>query len=154
MANLNLSKKELLFLACLRENSREKLTTISKKTHVPESTLFDMLGELQQQVISKSTLLLDFNKLGYEAKAFVFLRVNKEKKDELKKHLHCNTNVNNIYKINNGWDFIIETIHKNVKELDTFLDNLDQNYNIEKKEIHYLIEDVKREGFLFPDYHL
>lgn len=141
------SSKTLQFLSYLRNNSREKLTTISKETNIPISTLFDLLKDLQENLIIKNTVLLDFTKLGYHIRAQVFLKVNKEDKDKLKKHLFCHHNVNTIYKINNYWDFLIETVHQDIKELDNFLENLINKFNIENKEIHYLIDEVKKEGF-------
>ena len=132
----------------LRENSREKLTTISRKTNIPISTLFDLLKELQTGLITKSTVLLDYSKLGYHTRAKVFLKVNNDSKDKLKNHLNLNPNVNTVFKINNKWNFIIETVHKNIKELDDFLEKLEDNYNIEDKQIHYLVDEVKREGFV------
>ncbi|MBT3814262.1 Lrp/AsnC family transcriptional regulator [Candidatus Woesearchaeota archaeon] len=143
-----MNPKTLQLLMHLRENSREKLTSISKKTNIPISTLFDLLKELQGGLILKSTVLLDYSKLGYHARAKVFLKVSNENKEKLKNHLNLNPNVNTIYKINNGWSFLIETVHKNIKELDIFLEKLEDNYNIENKQIHYLIDEVKREGFV------
>ena len=142
-----MNSKTLQLLSHLRENSREKLTTISKKTNIPISTLFDLLKELQSGLVTKSTVLLDFSKLGYHARAKVFLKVSNENKEKLKNHLELNYNVNTIYKINNGWNFLIETVHKNIKELDGFLEKLEEKYNLEDKQIHYLIDEVKREGF-------
>jgi len=144
---MKIDAKKLQFLSCLRENSREKLTSISKKTSIPISTLFDMLKELQEDVVIKHTSLIDFSKLGYHTRAQVFLKVNKENKEKIKRHLNFHNNINTIYKINNSWDFIIETVHKNIKELDSFLEELDEKFKIENKEIHYLIDEVKREGF-------
>jgi len=141
-----MNPKTLQLLAHLRENSREKLTTISRKTNIPISTLFDLLKELQTGLITKSTVLLDYSKLGYHTRAKVFLKVNNDSKDKLKNHLNLNPNVNTVFKINNKWNFIIETVHKNIKELDDFLEKLEDNYNIEDKQIHYLVDEVKREG--------
>ncbi len=142
-----MNKKTLQLLVQLRNNSREKLTTISKKTNIPISTLFDTLKELQGNLITKNTILLDFNQLGYHARAQVFLRVNKDNKEKLKEHLNLNPNINTIYKVNHGWSFIIETVHKNIKDLDKFLEILEEKFDIENKEIHYLIDEIKREGF-------
>ena len=142
-----MNQKYFQLLSCLRENSREKLTTISKKTNIPISTLFDMLQEFQDNIITKHTILLNFSQLGYHTQAQVFLKVNKEDKDKLKKHLSCHNNVNTIHKVNNNWDFIIETVHKNIKELDAFLEHLEQNFHLENKQIHYLIDEIKKEGF-------
>jgi len=142
-----MDKKTLKFLAILRENSREKLTVISKKTHIPISTLFDMLKDLKSATITKQTILLDFDKLGYNTRAQVLLAIDNNEKELLKKHLICNPHINNVFKINNGWSFMIETVHKNVKELDEFLEKINQNFNISRQEVHYLIDEVKREGF-------
>ena len=142
-----MNSKTLQLLQHLRENSREKLTTISKKTNIPISTLFDLLKELQSGLVTKSTVLLDFSKLGYHTRAKVFLKVCNENKEKLKNHLELNPNVNTVFKINNNWNLLIETVHKNIKELDNFLEKLEDNYNLEDKQIHYLIDEVKREGF-------
>jgi len=45
MANLN--KKDLLLISKLRENSRIKLTSLSKETSVPISTIFDRLKDFK-----------------------------------------------------------------------------------------------------------
>ena len=88
--------KHFLLLSFLRDNSREKLTTISRKTGIPISTLFDLLKELNNNEITKSTVLLDFPKLGYHIHAQVFIKVNKDDKLKLEKHLYHNSNVNTI----------------------------------------------------------
>ncbi len=143
---LPLNKQELL--THLRENSRVKLTTVSRKTNIPISTLFDLLKELQDHLIAKSTILLDFSNLGYHVKAQVILKVDRKQKEKLKQHLFFHQNVNSIYKTNSGSDFIVETIHKNIKELDNFVESLHQKFNIEDHKIQYLIDDIKREGFV------
>jgi len=132
----------------LREDSRKKLTEISKQTSIPISTLFDVLKEVQGNLVTKNTVLLNFFNLGYHAHAQVFLKVDPEKKEELKKHLTLNPCVNSLYKTNNGWDFMIETVHKNIRELDGFLEQLNQKFNIREQQIHYLIDELKKEGFV------
>lgn len=140
--------KTISLLNSLRENSRQKLTEISKRTHIPISTLFDLLKEADGNLIIKNTVLLNFFNLGYHAHAQVFLKVDHSVKDELRKHLILHSGVNSMYKINNGWDFMIETVHKNVKELDNFLEELNQRFIIKEQQIHYLIDEIKKEGFV------
>ncbi|MBW3013295.1 Lrp/AsnC family transcriptional regulator [Candidatus Woesearchaeota archaeon] len=145
---MKFSPRELKLLANLRENGRCKLTEISKKSRIPVSTVFDMLQEMQENVITKNTVLIDFSKLGYHTRAQIFIRVEKQDKERLKNLLIFADNVNSIYRINGGWDFIIETVHRSIKELDDFLEDLGREVCIQEKEIHYLIEDIKREEFL------
>lgn len=97
---------------------------------------------------------MNFPELGYHTHAQVFLKVahhekSKELKEKMKTHLSFHNNVNTVYKVNNGWDFMIETVHKNIKELNDFLEELEEKYYLQDKEIHYLIEEVKKEGFTF-----
>ena len=142
-----LHPKKRTFLQHLREDARKKLTSISKETNIPISTLFDFLQELQGTLFTRSTVLLNYPQLGYHAQAYIFVRVRPECKEKLRKHLLTQSNVNTVHKINNGWDFVVETIHKNIKELDSYLEILEKEYGVEQKEIHYLIDEVKREGF-------
>ena len=107
-----------------------------------------MLKEMQGNVIQKNTVLLNFEQLGYHARAQVFIKVKSENKEQLRKHLMINENANNVFKINNGWDFLVETAHRNIKDLDRYLEKLTETYGIEEKQIHYLIDEVKREGFM------
>ncbi len=142
-----LHSKKRTFLQHLREDARKKLTAISKDTNIPISTLFDFLKELQGTIFTRSTVLLNYPHLGYHAQAYIFVRVRPECKEKLRKHLLSHSNVNTVHKINNGWDFVVETIHKNIKDLDAYLELLEKEYGVEQKEIHYLIDEVKKEGF-------
>ncbi len=147
-----MNRKTLRLLTYLRENSREKLTSISKKTGTPISTLFDLLKELNCSVIHKNTVLLNFAALGFHTRSYIILKVRKERREDLRKRLYTHPNVNAAYKINTGWDFVIETVHKNIKELDAFLEILERDFPIEDKQVHYLVDDVKREGFVVEQY--
>ncbi len=142
-----LSTRELKFLSCLRENSREKLTCISRKTNIPISTLFDVLKELDEKVIIKSTILINFFGLGYHFHAQALLKVDLKDRVRLKTHLHCHPHVNNLYKVNGEWDFLVDTFYKNIQEFDFFLDNLEEKFVIEDKQVIYLVEEIKKEGF-------
>jgi DNA-binding Lrp family transcriptional regulator len=149
MGNLQQVKnKETLLLSHLRNNSREKLTSISKKTGIPIATLFYLLKELEGNRYTKSTILLNFENLGYHSHAQIFLKVNREDKLKVRIFLEKQDSVNTVYKTNNGWDFIIETVHNNIKQLDKFIEKIDENFEIKNHQIHYLIEEVKKEDFM------
>ncbi len=130
----------------LRDNAREKLTCISKKTSIPISTLFDGLKELKG--ITKSTILLDFVKFGYETRAHIFLQVPQAQKESIQKHLLCHHHVNNMYKLHGEWDFEIETVHTTLRDLDKFLETLNSKFEITNREVHHIVCDLKREAFL------
>jgi DNA-binding Lrp family transcriptional regulator len=56
--------------------------------------------------------------------------------------------VNNLYKINNGFDFLIEGVFKSVQEAESFIDNIEENFEFRKLEVYYVTEEIKREGFM------
>lgn len=146
-------KKDLVLTAYLRQDSRIPLTTLSRKTGMPVSTIFDRIKACQGSLILKQTALLDFARLGYSARATAMLKVRKESKEQLREHLAKSFNVNSLYKINNGYDFMVEFVFRNIQELEDYLDLLDERFAVKVKDIHYIIEEIKRENFLCePDF--
>jgi DNA-binding Lrp family transcriptional regulator len=141
-----LSKKELIVLSHLRKDSRQTLTKISKSTGVPISTIFEKLKKYKKDIILKNTSLIDFNKIGYGVIIKSFIRAQPENKQEILNHLITSPNVNNLSSLSNKYDFIIEGVFRNLKELRAFSDSL-KKFNIEKEDF-YVIESIKKESFL------
>jgi DNA-binding Lrp family transcriptional regulator len=143
-----LPKKDLLLLSYLRNNARESLTKLSKKTGIPISTIFDRLKAYEKDFICNHVTLIDFSRLGYGAKVQIMIKVEKERRAEIKMHLMKNQFVNSAYKINNGYDFLIEGIFKDIGALQEFIENLEERFNINEKQVFFVIEDIKKEKFL------
>jgi len=143
-----MKKKDILFLAYLRKDARETLTTISRKTSVPISSLYDKLRSLEKDIITKHTTIIDFSKLGYLCRANIILKVEIEDRDLAKNYLLCNENVNSLFKINNGYDFMVEGVFKHIKEMEDFLELFERKFKVLNKNVYYVIEDLKRESFL------
>ncbi len=137
----------------LRIDGRQPLTEISRKIHMPVSTLFDKVKSNKDSMIRRFTCLLDFRRIGFNCRAQIVLRVKKEERGEIQKHLLKHPNVNSAYKINNGYDFLIETVFKEIRELDLFLEKLDEKFKIHEKSVYYIIEDLARERFLTDPVH-
>ena len=141
-----MNKKNLLIINHLRNNARETLTNLSKKTGIPISTIYENLK--RNEVIVKHTCLLDFTKLGFNTRAKILFKVNKESRGALQEYLEKHQNMNNVYKINNGYDYLVESLFKNIKDLQDFIEIVEEKYPIEEKEVYYVIEEVKREEFM------
>jgi len=144
---IKLDNKELQFLSHLRENARVSLTKIAKQTGVPISTLFDRLKRYEKGFILKHTALLDFNKLGFGVMVKSLLKVPKNEKEKIVEYLQNNPHVNAISTVTNGYSLLIETIFGDLKGMEEFTEQLER-FKIEKKEDFFVIEDIKREGFL------
>ncbi|MBN2459546.1 Lrp/AsnC family transcriptional regulator [Candidatus Woesearchaeota archaeon] len=141
-------KADLLFLTFLRRNARETLTTISRKTNIPISTLYDKLRQHETNVILKHTTLVDFEKLGYNCRAEIMLSSPKDDRDKIRVFLKGYPLINSLFKINNGYDFLAEGVFENAKELEEFVEMLESKFQISDKKVFYVIEDIKREEFL------
>jgi Lrp/AsnC family transcriptional regulator, leucine-responsive regulatory protein len=141
-------EKEILILGHFRNDARISLTKLSKITKVPVSTIFDKIKEYKKtNLIRKYTSLIDFKKLGYEIRTQMLISAGKESKDDLQKFFVNHPRVNNVFRINNGFDFLVESIFKDMQELDEFTKALDEFGPLQKKEF-FVMEDIKREEFL------
>jgi len=137
-----------VILAHLREDSRMTLTKMSKRTNIPVSTLHERMKSYRKGVVTRHTALIDFAMLGYGARARVLLRVNKEHKKKLRDHLTHSPFMNELYKVNNGFDFMVEFVFKQMKDMEEYLDQLEEMYQIDKPQVFYLVDEVKKEAFL------
>ncbi len=142
-----MDKKDIL-LIYLRNNARETLTSVSKATKIPISTLYDRLKGYEKTVIRKHTTLVDFTKLGYNCIAHIILKVQREQREALRQVLINNPCVNSVFKVNNGYDFLVEGIFHQVRDMEDFLDYLEAKFQILDRQTYFIIEDIKREKFL------
>lgn len=154
MANKPYSKKDLEIIVELRKDSRSQLTTISKHTGIPISTIYDRLKNKSGALIKKNISILNFDLLGFNTTAKVCIKAGKSKKKELIEYLSKHQNVNSLFKINNGFDYLVEVIFKNVKDLEEFLEEVDEKFIIRQRVVFYVIDDIIRERFLSESVHL
>ena len=142
-----LRKKELMLLSCLRTNARDTLTNISKKIRIPISTIFDKLKEYEKGFISKYTSLIDFKKLGYDIRMQLMLKVPINKRGAFEEFVKSSPAVNNVFRINNFYDYMVETIFKDIKEFQVFADKIEV-FGISELTEHFVIDEIKRESFM------
>ena len=146
--------KHVLLLTELRKDARKSLTNISSSIDMPISTVHDRMKLNQEGVITKFTCMLDFSKLGFSCRAQVILKVNKADKDAVREHLLRTANINSLYRINNGYDFLLEGVFRDLKGVDDFLERLEERFRIREKKIYYIMEDLARETFLTDPHHI
>lgn len=146
-------EKEIAITAFLRQNGRIKLTKLSRATGIAVSTLFDRIRAPDSLGISRFSALVDFPKLGFNTCATILFRAANEKREELRECLLGSLFVNSLVRINNGFDFMAECVFRNMKELEVFCEKLEQSHGVKGKEVHFVVEELKREGFLSDPRH-
>ncbi len=140
--------KDLVILSHLRKNGRETLTKMSKKTGIPISTIYDRMKFHDGDLIKKHTCIVDFNKIGYNTKAYVLLKVHKDSRKEVAEYLRENMNVNSVSKVNNDYDYLVEVICRHLKGIEKFIESMEEKFNLTAQKVFYEIENIKREGFM------
>ena len=143
------SKNEIMILSNLRNNGRKKLTNISRKTNIPISTIFDKIKDCEKNfIIKKHSCLINFSKLGYEFDVCILIKSNKEDKDKLKEFLMKKECLNTIFKTSNNYDFFVEGIFRDMQELQDFIECLENEFNLVRNDVLYIVGELKREEFL------
>ncbi|NIA03841.1 MAG: hypothetical protein GWP09_00640 [Nitrospiraceae bacterium] len=144
-----MKEKDKLLFCHLRNNDRLPLTILSRRIKIPVSTLYDRIkANEKNQVILRHTTLINFSKIGFPIKAFIEINVTHDKETPFINYLKKHQNINNAYKINNKYNYIIEGVFKNLQSTDTFINELEDKFNITDREIHFIINDIVRENFL------
>ncbi|MBI2133347.1 Lrp/AsnC family transcriptional regulator [Candidatus Woesearchaeota archaeon] len=121
---------------------------MSRKTRIPVSTIYDRLKSFEGVLIRKNSSLLNFSKLGFVVRALVIFSVEKSQRDEFSSCLLKNNNVNSLYRINNGYDFVAEILHKDINDLEHFMDSLVERFKVRERKTFFVIDELKKEGFL------
>jgi len=141
-----INKKDLLIISNLRNDARMSLTKMSRKIHVPVSTIFDRLK--LNDIILRHTALIDFSKLGYKVRSHIAFKVDREDKEALRDYLLKHEACNSVLKINNGYDFMVEGVFKEIRDMEDFLEKIEEKFRIIEKTTFYIIEDLKKEAFM------
>ncbi len=143
-----MNQKDLKIIAHLRQNARIPLTKMSKKTQIPVSTIFDKIKQYEDNLIHRHTTLIKFSELGFNTRANVMIKVDRNARESVKEFLSKHHNINTVSRINNGFDYMFEAIFVNIKDIEDFMELLDQKFKLENKEVYYIVDDIKKEGFM------
>jgi DNA-binding Lrp family transcriptional regulator len=142
---MKIKNTHLKIINRLRQDSRMGFSEIGRQEKIPVTTIFDNYEKLViEGIIRQHTSLLDYKKLGYSHRAFIFVKT--KKRSELFDGISNNSFVNSIFKVNES-DFLIDCIFPSMKEFYPFIDHLG-SFEDSEVSFHEVIEPVKLEGFL------
>ena len=149
-----ITEKDLKIIAHMRNNARRKVTEVSKEGKMPVTTIYDKIRNHEKKgIVKKHVTVVDFTKLGFNTKVLLALSVNREKREELKKFLMAHPNVNTLYRIDFGPDFMAEVIFQDVSRLQEFIDHLDVTFNLNEIKTYNISQELKKEEFLTKASH-
>jgi len=149
-----LQQKDLAIMMALRNDARAQLTKISRATGIPVSTIFDRIRSFRKSYVKGYTALLDYMKLGFNTQAIIVLKVKKDQKQDVKAYLLEHPNVNNLFKINNGYDFVMGCVFASMQDFEHFQEEIEDQFSVKAKQVYYVLDDLKLESFLTDPNHL
>ncbi len=82
----------------------------------------------------------------------MLLRVQKDK-ERFETYMTEHYLVNSVFRINNGYDYLVEAVFRNMRELTEFVQALEK-YHVKEHKEFFVLEDLKREAFLTTDTHV
>ncbi|PIZ50604.1 hypothetical protein COY27_06700 [Candidatus Woesearchaeota archaeon CG_4_10_14_0_2_um_filter_33_13] len=141
-----LNEKELEIIKHLRKDARTSLLSISDVVQMPTSTIYDKINKMKKEkIITGYTALVDFKKLGINHHSKVVIKVIPEHKNELLRFLQGQENVNSIYHINSGYDFMVEVLSKDIKDHLELVEKIKNSFNITEIYQYQVVDEVIRE---------
>ncbi len=147
-------EKDLKILHHLRNNSRETLTSMSRKLDVPVTTVYDRLLANERKYIKRHTSLIDFQKLGLNSSMYISFRVSKYNVDSFEKFLKMHHSINSAYKLDFDGSYLIELISENSADANRFVKELENNFGVNRLQLFTIIEELQREAILTKPEHV
>jgi Lrp/AsnC family transcriptional regulator for asnA, asnC and gidA len=111
-------------LNVLSENSRTSISSISKKTGIPNSTISNRIHKLEKNnVIEHYTTILNPEKIGVNVTALIIIQTETEKHEHVEIELPKLEQVSQVYSISGEYDILIKVWAKNLEELNEIINS-------------------------------
>ena len=141
-----LDEKDIAILNELKKDSRESFRKIARKLNVATTTVINKHKRLRDAgIIKKSTIEIDYEKMGYTLAALIDLRVSKGRLIEVEEKIAKRHNVYAVYDITGDSDSVILARFINRKELNDFIKSLLAMEYVERTNTHLILNIVKEE---------
>ena len=117
---------------------------ISKLTKIPATTVYNRIKNLENEKIIKSYgINLDFDKLGYDIKVIIQVRISKGKLFEVEKAVSKSENVYAVYDLTGDFDALIVARFKSRQSLDNFLKKLQSYDFVQRTHTSFVLNTIK-----------
>jgi Lrp/AsnC family transcriptional regulator for asnA, asnC and gidA len=114
---------DMRIIKCLIENARATYRSIAEEVGVSEATVKNRIDRLMEGgIIKRFTVILDYYKLGRAIKAFIGLKVQPARLQDVVEHIRKNPDVHVLYRTSGDVDLLFEVIFKKMEDLNEFLE--------------------------------
>jgi DNA-binding Lrp family transcriptional regulator len=113
---------DMKIIRVLQTDARKPIVKIAKEVDANEATVRRRIDKLLQDgIIERFTVVLDYHKLGRVIKAFIGLRVEPAKLKAIAEHLAKHPDTQVVYRTSGDTDIVTEVILEKMEDLNTFL---------------------------------
>jgi len=143
-----IDKMDFKLLDYLRENGRDKISSISSKLGMPRATVFERMKKLTNEgIIRNYTVNLDYEKIGFSVMAYILINFDSKSRTDQKTLATDLSRIDHVLSvsiISGGWDIIILVVSQSMKELSHFvLEKLRLMEGIEKTHTITVFDSIK-----------
>ncbi len=132
------------------KNSRENIATIAHNNKTSVDIVRNRMRKLEEQrIIEKYTIILNYEKLGYEFyKTFLYFKsLNEQELFRFMKYAMENPNIINFIKQISAWDIELEIMCKSFVEYNEIISKLTEEFS---KSIQKVETAIMKEDHVFP----
>src|SRR4030042_734450 len=142
---MRVDKLDLKILRSLSRDGRKPYKSIAKDLDVSDATIRKRVDRMKRDgVIRQFHVLVNYERMGSFVKAFIGLKVNPSRLQDIVSELQNNPDVQVIYRTTGSWDILIEVILKDMKELNWFLERQLNIEGVTETEVNLTLEAYKR----------
>ncbi len=128
----------------LSKDSRASFRKLARSLGIATTTAISKYRRMKEEgIIKNSSIIIDYEKIGYNLTALIELRVSKGKLTEVENNLAHKHNVYAVYDITGADDAVILARFRDRKELNIFVKSLLSMEFIERTNTHLVLNIVK-----------
>ena len=105
------------------KNSRISLSQMSKEIDVPDATISNRLKKLENEVIKRYTVILDWQKIGLDITTIIIIQTESELHEFVKEELSKLDEVSEVYSVSGEYDILIKVWVSNIEELNKLMNS-------------------------------
>jgi len=143
-----LNAKDIAILRELGRDSRKSFRIVARKLGIATTTVIKRYNRMKELgIIKHSSLVIDYEKLGYSLSAIIELIVSKGKLIEVEEKIAKKHNAFAVYDVTGETDAMIIARFRSREELNDFVKSLLAMEFVERTNTHLVLNTVK-EGFV------
>jgi Lrp/AsnC family transcriptional regulator for asnA, asnC and gidA len=123
VSSLSVDILDMQIIKALNMDSRTTYRSMAEEAGVSEATIKNRIDRLVENgVIKKFTIMMDYHKLGRAIKAFIGLKMQPAKVPDIVNVMQMNPDVHVLYRTSGDVDLLLEVIFEKMEDLNNFLE--------------------------------